>query len=71
MHIRVARAELALARSRRPDPFATAVPVLAAVSTALDTPRLGRWGTYARWALGLARFVIGVRRLVSIENLGR
>lgn len=64
MHLRVARAELALARSQRPDALASAAPVLAAVSTALQNRKLGRWGKYLRWALRVARIVVDVRRVL-------
>lgn len=64
MHLRVARAELALARTQKPDALATAAPVLATLSTALEGGGFGKWGSYLRLALRVARIALGVRKLL-------
>jgi hypothetical protein len=59
--IRVARAELALARARPPDNLATMGSAVDLASTLLDGRPLGRWGGYARLFLRVLRVVLSVR----------
>ncbi len=61
MHLRIARAELALERARRPPPFAGALPAVELASAVLEKYPMGRIGHYLRLVLGLARAVLNLR----------
>lgn len=65
-HLRIARAELALTRARRPGSLATASSAVELVSSILAQTTAGRsggrWAVYARVALRVARLVLGLSR---------
>ena len=60
--LRVARAEIALARTRKPDSLATVGAAVDLASSMLDGRSFGRWSVYVRFFLRVAHVVLGVRR---------
>lgn len=62
MHLRVARAEIALARTGKRDTLGEAAPIFGALATFLEGRRLGKWMRYVRYALRAATVALTVRR---------
>ncbi len=60
-HLRIARAELALARSEGPSTSAAFVATLDLGSWLLSRVRMGAFGRYARMGLSLVRLLTGSR----------
>ena len=60
MHMRVARAELALEQATPSNKLAAVRPALDLASLLLEQFRLGRWGKYLRVALRVAKVVLNV-----------
>lgn len=63
--MRVARAELALARTRRPGNLATVGSAVDLASEVLEGRDLGRWGRALRLALHVAQIFFGARRALG------
>lgn len=61
-HLRIARAEMELARAKRPDSLAVASSVVDLASSVLSQSNFGQWSRYARIALNVAHVVLGASR---------
>ncbi len=61
-HLRIARGELALAQTRKPDAMTTtATSAIDLASSLLERYPGGKWGRYLRVAMHVARLVLGFR----------
>jgi hypothetical protein len=58
MHLRIARAELALERSRPPSALSAALPAVELASAVLERHPMGRIGHYLRMVLRVAQIVL-------------
>lgn len=63
--MRVARAELLLARTRRPETLATVGTAVDLASGLLDGRALGTWGRVARLVLHVVQIALGARRALG------
>ncbi len=63
-HIRIARAELALARVQGSDSLAVVDSAMDLASTVISRPGYGKWSQYALLALSVAHVALGVRRAI-------
>jgi hypothetical protein len=61
--LRIARTEIALARSQKPDSLATVSSAVELLSTIVAGRRFGRWTKYLRLALSVVQTGLKVRRL--------
>ena len=61
-HLRIARAEMQVARVKRHDSLAVASSVVDLASSVLAQPGFGHWSRYARIALNVAHMVLGASR---------
>ena len=60
--LRIARAEIALGRSTKPDSLATVSSAVDLASSVLAQRRFGAWSKYARFALSVAHVLLGLRK---------
>jgi hypothetical protein len=63
-HVRIARAELELARAKRGESLAVISAAVDLASTVLAQPGLGPWSRYGRLALHSAHLVLGLTRAI-------
>ena len=74
MHLRVARAELDLARAPKNDALSDVAPAIGWLSTLLEGRQFGSWGRSLRYALRIVKIALDVRHLVrgssSAHNAG-
>ena len=63
--MRVARAELLLAQSRRPQTLATVGSAVELATGLLDGRDLGKWGRIARLVLHVVQIFLGARRALG------
>ena len=62
--MRIARAEMALARAQKPDSLATVSSAVDLASSVFAQHDFGKWSHYVRLALSVTHLVLGVRRAV-------